>query len=221
LMAQLQHSVVACNLQGRILLYNERALRLSRALSRGTGELRGVELIGLGRSIHALIDAAAIEHALEVVEQRRARGDASSSARFVTTTPDGQLLQVNVAPVRADEEADGPATGYILMLDDITREQETQGRRDRMLGELTEASRASFAAIQAALDMLDYPDLQPSEREGFQAVLRQEVSRMGARLDRLAAEASADQRVRWPLQGMRGTDLLSAAARRIRAQAGQ
>ncbi|MGY0634846.1 exonuclease domain-containing protein [Luteimonas sp. A478] len=225
LMAQLHHAVVACNREGRILLYNERALRLSRALSRTPGQLQGVELIGLGRSIHALIDAAAIEHALEIVAQRHARGDAASAVRFVATTPGGHLLQVNAAPVHpvddtGVEATDAQATGYILMLDDITREQETQGRRDRILIELTEASRSSFAAIQAALDMLDYPDLQPAERENFQVVLRQEVAGMSARLDRLGAEASADQRVRWPLQGMRGIDLATAAAQRIRAHTG-
>src|SRR5690606_25106386 len=47
-----------------------------------------------------------------------------------------------------------------------------------------------------------------------------EVTRMGTRLDRLAAEASADQRVRWPLQRMLGADLLAAAARRISARTG-
>ena len=222
LMAQLQHSVVVCNLEGRILLYNERALRLSRALSQAPGELRGADLVGLGRSVHGLVDAGSMAHALEIVEQRLARGDAQASARFVTTTPGGRLLRVNLAPVRPDgEEGGGALSGYVLMLDDITREQETLGRRDRMLRELTEASRASFAAIQAALDMLDYPDLEAAERDGFQAVLRQEVTQMAARLDRLAAEASADQRVRWPLQGMRGSDLLAAAARRIQGEAGR
>lgn len=221
LMAQLQHSVVVCNLEGRILLYNERALRLSRALSQAQGELRGADLVGLGRSVHGLVDAGSMAHALEIVEQRLARGDAEASARFVTNAPGGRLLQVNLAPVRADGEDGGALGGYVLMLDDITREQEAQGRRDRMLRELTEASRASFAAIQAALDMLDYPDLQAAERDRFQAVLRQEVTQMAARLDRLAAEASADQRVRWPLQRMRGTDLLAAAVRRIRGGSGR
>lgn len=217
LMAQLQHSVVVCNAEGRILLYNERALRLSRELSQAPGALRGAELVGLGRPVHGLVDAGTIEKALEVVQQRRARGDASASARFVTNAPDGQLLRVNLAPVHRD---DGALGGYVMMLDDITREQEAQARRDRILRELTEASRASFAAIQAALDMLDYPDLEAAERDRFQSVLRQEVTQMGARLDRLAAEASADQRVRWPLQRMLGADLLGAAARRITTETG-
>lgn len=221
LMAQLQHSVLVCNREGRILLYNERALRLSRALSQAPGGQRGGELVGLGRSVHALVDAGSIRHGLEIAGQRQVRGgDGPASVRFVTATA-GRLLRVDLAPVHAEAEAGAPLSGYILLLDDITREQQSQGRRDGMLRELTEASRASFAAIQAALDMLDYPDLDAAERERFQAVLRQEVAQMALRLDRLAGEASADQRVRWPLQRMRGSELLGAAARRIEAGTGQ
>ena len=73
LMAELDQSVVVCNLDGRILLYNERARQLFRRLSRAPGG-GGAELIGLGRSIHGVIDRALIAHALETVEQRIARG---------------------------------------------------------------------------------------------------------------------------------------------------
>jgi len=217
LMAELQQSVVVCNLEGRILLYNDRALALSRALSRAPGALRGVELVGLGRSIHELVDAGPIAHALETVERRLARGETAISARFVTATPEGQLLRVGLAPVLSAETLGG----YVLLLDDITAEQEAEVRRDRLLVELTEASRASFAAMQAALDMLDYPDLEAADRERFQAVVRDEVTTMAGRLERLAGEAAADVGARWPLQEMQGTDLLAAAARRIEAESGQ
>ena len=72
LMAELDQSVVVCNLDGRILLYNERARQLFRRLSRAPAG--GAELIGLGRSIHGVIDRALIAHALETVEKRIARG---------------------------------------------------------------------------------------------------------------------------------------------------
>jgi len=221
LMAELQQCVIVCNREGRILLYNDRALALSRVLSKAPGPMRGIELIGLGRSIHGLIDTGPIAHALETVERRLARGEASVSARFVTATPEGHLLQVSMAPVRPAEGGDGALSGYVLLLDDITARQEAQTRNDRLLVELTEASRASVAAIQAALEMLDYPDLAPAEREPFQAVVRSEVTAMAARLDEVAGRAAADVMARWPLQEMQGTDLLAAAARRIEAETGR
>ena len=69
--------------------------------------------------------------------------------------------------------------------------------------------------------MLDYPDLEPAERERFHAVVRDEVDAMSARLAALAADASQDLLTRWPLQEMLGADLVTAAAQRIEAEAGQ
>ncbi|MDD2867441.1 exonuclease domain-containing protein [Neomegalonema sp.] len=213
LMAELQQSVVVCNLEGRILLYNGRARALTKRLSRSPGGAGGVELMGLGRSIHGVVDAARLDHARETVERRQARGEGAASARFVAATPEGRLLQVGMAPVRSGGE--GAMTGFVLMFDDVTEEHAAQIQRDRHLQGLIEASRSSFTSMQAALDTLDYPDLQPDEREQFQQVVRDEVGAMSARLETTAAEAARDARIRWPLQDMLGADLLSAAARRM------
>ncbi|MFG1378339.1 exonuclease domain-containing protein [Xanthobacter autotrophicus] len=221
LMAELEQSVVVLNLEGRILLYNARARALFRHLSQAPGGVAGAELIGLGRSIHAVIDRALIDHAREGIARRIARGDARASARFVTTTPLGHLIQVSLAPVRAAADDKGDVTGFVLLLDDITDEYEARSRQDSRWLDLSEASRASFASMQAALDMLDYPDLEPADRERFQAVVRDEVGAMSHRLTTLAADASHDMKTRWPLQDMLGADLAAAAAQRIAAETGQ
>ncbi len=224
LMAELEQSVVVLNLEGRILLYNARARTLFRRLFRTAGTAEGVSAdpIGLGRSIHTVIDRALMDHARETVERLMGRGEARPSARFVTTTPLGHLVRVLLAPVRA--EAGGAVTGqqitgFVLLLDDITDEYEARARQDRTLIDLNESARASLAAMQAALDMLDYPDLDASDRERFQAVVRDEVMGLGTRLS-LAADASSDMGSRWPLQDMLGADLAAAAARRIAADTG-
>lgn len=213
LMAELQQAVVVLNLDGRILLYNARARALSTRIAQGPGGAGGAGIIGLGRSIHAVVDAARIAHARESVERHVARGDTEAAARFVTITSRGHLLQVQLAPVRA---ADGAAiAGFVLLLDDITDAYEAEARRDRHWLDLAEASRAALASIQAALDMLDYPDLDPADRERFQAVVREEAGALGERLAGLAHEAARDMRSRWPLQDMLGADLAAAVARRI------
>lgn len=224
LMAELEQSVVVLNLEGRILLYNARARTLFRRLFRtpGTGESVSADPIGLGRSIHTVIDRALIDHARERVERLMGRGEARPSARFVTTTPLGHLVRVLLAPVRA--EAGGAVTGqqitgFVLLLDDITDEYEARARQDRTLIDLSESARASLAAMQAALDMLDYPDLDAPDRERFQAVVRDEVTGLGTRLS-LAAESTSFTGARWPLQDMLGADLAAAAARRIAADTG-
>lgn len=219
LMAELDQSVVVCARDGRVLLYNERARQLFRRLSPAPPGMAGAELIGLGRSIHGVIDPALIAHAVETIEHRLTRGE-PPSARFVTSTPVGHLLRVNLAPVRPAGEETG-LSGFVLLFDDITDAYEADTQRDRQSLALTESSRASLANIQAALDMLDYPDLDAAARGRFQTVVRDEVTSLGARLTRFAASASDGLMTRWPLQEMRGADLLAAAQRRIAADHGQ
>ncbi len=215
LMAELTQSVVVCNLDGRILLYNRRARLQLRALSASPSAADGAELIGLGRSIYALLDRALIAHAIESVQQRLARGAAHPSAQFVTGTRAGALLRVQLAPVRV---AGGDALeGFVLMLDNITRDFAGQAERDQLLHTLGEGSRASLGNVQAALEMLDFPDLDAPTRERFMAVVRDEVRAMSARVQELATHSAQTMKTRWPLEDMRGDDLLAAACRRIEA----
>src|SRR4029450_11063361 len=86
LMAELSQSVVVCNLDGRILLYNNRARLQFRALSSAPQLADGGGLIGLGLSIYAVFDRQLVAHALERVQQRLQRGAANPSAQFITGT---------------------------------------------------------------------------------------------------------------------------------------
>ena len=224
LMAELTQSVVVCNLDGRILLYNSRARLQFRALSQAPNLADGAELIGIGRSIYAVFDRQLVAHALESVHQRLGRGAANPSAQFVTTTRSGQLLRVQMAPVRESEGAarDGAdVSGFVLMLDNVTRNFEEESLRDQLLHGLTERSRSSLANIQAAVDMLSLPDLETHMHERFLTVVRDEVQAMGQRITDLAARTAEGIKTRWPLEEMQGADLMLAAQRRIEAHSGR
>ncbi len=253
LMSELTQSVVVCNLDGRILLYNSRARLQFRALSDAPGVAGGGELIGLGRSIYAVFERNLIAHALETIQQRLKRGVAQPQANFVTTTRAGQLLRVQMAPVlsvvkpasalhdESDVEAANSAagtevdsgaektrqielertqTGFILMLDNITRNFETESRRDQMLHNLTEGNRAALANVRAAAEMLEYGDLPDEMRDRFRGVIRDEVQGMSKRLNETADEFADALKVRWPLEEMLGADLVAAAQRRIEQRIG-
>jgi DNA polymerase-3 subunit epsilon len=222
LMAELTQSVVVCNLDGRILLYNSRARTQFRALSSAPTLADGAELIGLGRSIYAVFDRALVAHALESVQQRLERGAAHPSAQFVTSTRAGQLLRVQMAPVRAITEAasDTALNGFVLMLDNITRDFADESERDHLLQALTEGSRASLGNLQAAVEMLEYEDVDAAARERFQGVIRDEVRTMSQRIQQLASHTTQTMKTRWPLEDMLGADLVAAACRRIQTQLG-
>jgi len=221
LMSELALSVVVCNLDGRVLLYNNRARLQFKALSSAPQVAEGADLIGLGRSIYNVFDRALVAHALERIQQRLKRGAASPSAQFVTVTARGQLLRAQMAPVRDGSAADAPLAGFVLLLENITRDYERDSAQDRALQAYTEAGRASLASVQAALELLDTPDLEPAMRQRFLAVVREEVQSLGVRITALAEHSAADVKTRWPLEEMLGADLLAAAQRRIEAAGAQ
>ncbi len=223
LMSELSQSVVVCNLDGRILLYNNRARLQFKALVEESQSAQGGGLIGLGRSIFAILDRHLITHALENIQHRLTRGSRQPVANFVTTSRAGQLIRVQMAPVLgAARDAAAPAegeraiAGYVLMLDNITRNFEMESRRDALLQSLTEGSRAALGNIRAAVEnLLDYPDMEPEQRDRFVGIVRDEVQAMGQRLDRTVTEFADALKARWPLEDMLGEDLVAAAQRRI------
>ncbi len=215
LMSELTQSVVVCNLDGRVLLYNQRARYQFRALSDAPQLADGAELIGLGRSIYAVFDRQLVAHALEKIQQRLARGAATPSAQFVTTTRSGQLLRAQMAPVRDGSADPTQLDGFVLMLDNITREYEHDSAQDQLLLGLTESTRASLGNMQAALEVLEDPQLDPAARGRFGAVVRDEVRAMAERIHELSARSAQETKTRWPLEEMLGADLVAAAQRRM------
>ncbi|MBS0347046.1 MAG: DNA polymerase III subunit epsilon [Proteobacteria bacterium] len=222
LMSELSQSVVVCNLDGRILLYNNRARLQFKAMSDTPTAAGGGEIIGLGRSIYLVFERSLITHALESIQERIRRRSAQPVANFVTTTRAGQLLRVQMAPVLGSGEAEGePAmSGFVLMLDNITRNFEVETRRDQMLHTLTEGSRSSLANLRAAAEMLEYPDLDAELKDRFLKVIRDEVQGMSTRLDETANAFADSLKTRWPLDEMLGADLIAAAQRRIEKKLG-
>ena len=122
--------------------------------------------------------AALVAHALESIRQRLERGAAHPSAQFVTSTQAGQLLRVQMAPVRAiapalASPAQGPRSrsrapattaaagvtlnGFVLMLDNITRDFADESQRDRLLHGLTESSRASLGTCRPRSRCSSFP----------------------------------------------------------------
>ena len=216
LMGELTQSVVVCNLDGRILLYNNRArLQFRTILGASAG---GGEVLGIGRSIYSVFDRELLSHALESIQQGMRKKIDQPVANFVTTTKSGQLLRVQMAAVVGTGATEGerPLTGYLLMLDNITVVFEKESKRDALLQSLTEGNRAALASVRAASDMLiDIPDMNADERARFLSVIRDETYRMTDRISSASTEFVDALKARWPLEEMRGADLIAAAARRI------
>ena len=220
LMSELAQSVLMCNVEGRILLYNARAMQLLRKpLDSAADTGKAVSLVGLGRSVFAIFDRNLIVHALESIQDRMREGVRHPVANFVTTAPGGQLVRVQLAPVQgaaAAGEAPGAIDGFVLMLDNITRRIEPGTRRDQLLHALTQGTRAPLANMRAAVETIAaFPDMERSAQERFIGIIGEEARNLSTRLDTSVRDFADSLRTEWPLEDMRGADLIAAARRRI------
>lgn len=174
LMAQLTVAVLVCNHEGRILLYNEAARDL----------LGEASPVGIGRSVFGVVDRGLVTHA----QDRLASG--AEQVYTASSLHGDRLLRVRVTPVNGPGAGAADSSGFVLVLDDLTRQVRAGDERSRLLRELTEATRATLGSIRAAAEsMLDYPTLSGEERQAFLEIVRDEAGRLGDRVEEVAAAA--------------------------------
>ena len=233
LMSELSQSVLVCNIEGCVLLYNQRALQLL-GTSRSPEDERDAGIaFGLGRSLFGVMDRNVVLHALEDIQERLKHGDARPVFHFVTALAGGRLIRAQMAPVlaiAADEgvhaagaaAGSGPRiSGYVLTLEDIQRSVEIAGRHNRLLQSLTEGTRASLANIRAAIETMHaFPDLQPARRQEFERVIHDEAQALSQRLDTTIFEYADCVRAEWPLETTLARDLIAAIQRSIETRLG-
>jgi DNA polymerase-3 subunit epsilon len=223
LVADLPLPVVVCNLDGRILLYNNRARLQARAL---VPDLHSAgAAIGLGRSIYGVFDRSLISHSLETLQHRLEREGSQPLAHFITTTRAGQLIRVQMAPVIASaaggEGADATPQrligGYVLVLENITRMLESGVQCDRTVQVLADDTRAALAGIRGSLQSLRASS-DPEHTQAVADAIQDEVQILTVRLNQSAQEYARTLVSRWPLEEMLGTDLVMAVSRRIESR---
>ncbi|MDZ7813116.1 MAG: 3'-5' exonuclease [Ideonella sp.] len=225
LMAELQQSVVVCNAEGRVLLFNQRARMQFKALSTAPSLAGGAELLGLGRSIYSALDRRLIAHALENIQARLHKGAASPTAQFVTTSRSGQLLRVLVTPVKEGQSSAKPEasaegsklSGFMLMLDNVTRDFERDTQRDQLWLGLTDSSRAGLNTLKSQIEALAQAASSETHRAQVLASMQEVVSTLSEKMRDATTQANAGIQTRWPLENMLGSDFLQACERRLTA----
>jgi DNA polymerase-3 subunit epsilon len=107
-------------------------------------------------------------------------------------------------------------TGYVLTIENITRNFEREAERDQALQALTDGNRAALGNIRAAVEtLLDSPEMEADYRERFTRVIADESTAMSQRLEATMNRFADALKTRWPLEDVLAVDILAAAARRI------
>ena len=210
LMSELTLAVLVCNVDGRIILYNDAATRVLGEAERASG------LVGLGRSIFGIVDRSVVNHAIDRIRPAADGSAGESAVRLTAAAARGQLLRVGLAPV---SDHGGELTGFVLTLEDVTRGAEISGRRDVLLKSLTEGTSASVGTIRAAVEsMLDYPEMEGAERQRFTAIIRDEAVGLSTLVEDALRESAGDLSSEWPLEDMLGRDLVAAVQRSLESE---
>lgn len=208
----LRQGVVVCDQQGRIMLYNPAA----RVILGDHPEL------GLCRSLYGILARAPLEHSLELLRHQRdggnaddAPGNEEANTEFVCATLDqGRLLHCRLALLPASHLLQ---SAFVLTFDDITRELQGIAEREHRLHRALEALRAPLASMRAATDSLNQrADMDPAQRQAFEALVDREARTLGDRFQQLAAEAQRFVSTPWVMADLYTTDLLGSVLRRSR-----
>lgn len=161
LMSELPHGVVVCNTDGQVLLYNQQAhllFNIQRDFVAEGQQLRGI--LGLGRSVFSILDRDPIVHALELLHRNFEAGQSSLVSNFMMTLRNGLCLRVNMAPVFLELEKRKRLTGFVLTLEDMTKQIEADIRRDELIQSLTDDLQVSLQKIRSSIStILNQPRL--------------------------------------------------------------
>jgi DNA polymerase-3 subunit epsilon len=214
IMAELPEGVLICNTEGRILLYNNRARQLlirfaalpkdsANDVSPSTGS---APYLGLGRSVYSVIDRHLIAHALDQIGVKLRENNPEVASYFVVPGADDRLLRVEAVPVL---DAKRQFSGLILILNDITRQLETDSHLNLALQSFTRGVRASLAGIRSAIEtIIEFPQMEARQLEALKGIIHKESLIMGEILESKLPTNDRGSFSQWPLITMTASDLV-------------
>jgi len=216
LMSELSEGVLLCNVEGRILLYNERTKTLFGPAAQAPGARQG--LVGLGRSVFGLLDRDQVAHALDKLQFSLDQGVEFPATRFITNAMSGALIKVQMAPFLS---AGGPIAGMVLTLEDVTELMDREAQRRSLLQAFAAGVRAPVASLRAAAEnLVSFPEMNEARRVQFTEIVAAESRRVSAMINDALSEYADALKAGLALEDMRAADLLSVARRRIEAMLG-
>ncbi len=173
LMSEMPHGVLVCNTDGQILLYNRKAQQMfsrGQAAEDEQGQLQGI--LGLGRSVFAILKRDPIVHALELLHTMFAARQSKPVSSFMMSVQGSDYLRVNMAPVFLEEAESKRITGFVLTLEDMTRQIEADTRRDILIQSLTDDLRGTLSKIRTSIStILNQPRLDHEQLHGYRKII--------------------------------------------------
>ncbi len=188
LMSELPHGVIVCNTDGQVLLYNQQAQELFKENPTAT-EAPAQGILGLGRSIFSLLDRDPIVHGLEMLHKCHTSGRTKMVNHSMITLHTGLCLRVNMAPVFTEQNNVKTISGYVLTLEDMTHQIESDSRRDMLIQSLIDEQQKDLEDIRDSItNILSRPKLDQEELYNY----RKKIDNASQSLQKKVSEARAN-----------------------------
>jgi DNA polymerase-3 subunit epsilon len=213
LMSELPSGVLVCNGDGQVLLYNPQAQRMLQQSGR---------LIGLGRSLFNVLEREPVIHALDILSQAVRQGQKTPTTDFLVTTQSESCLRIHMAPLFDEQEPKCRIiTGFVLAIEDMTRQIEADLQGDQLLQTLTETMNFSTLEIREAIStILSEPDLSHEELTRHRLIIDRASLAMEDQLQHARAEYARFQSARTKAENVLGTDLVELIAKHMSQRLG-
>lgn len=201
----LPQAIIACNARGEILLYNKQVITILKL--KKDNDLFSF----LGQKITSLIDKNLIEHTLDEINERLKKNVLDTISYFIFKVHQ-QTIQAGVTPLL---DSAGHFKGFILILDDITRQNNIDKKMETILHSLAKDARSPIASIRAAIEaMREFPRMDQTRQEKFKEIIHNESLALSHILNDVSETYSGLTGIKESIESIPAFSLLETIARR-------
>ena len=190
ILREIREGVIVCAPDGRIRLYNRSAREL----------LANEPALGLGRNINEVLSEGPVRHTLQLLGDEATGEAPQGDADLVCTSASGdRLLRCRLAKL---DLADPDTDGFVMTLQDISRETQEGLKREKRLREAVERLRNPLTALGSASESLQLAQRAElhDDAQRFGQIMAQESQRLTKDFLALTRETTAMVTETWRME---------------------
>ena len=203
--ANLPLGIIVCNARGEILLYNK-PVNVILKLEEDHGSFPFS-----GQMVTALIDKNLIEHTLDEINERLKKNVLDTASYFIFRVHQN-TVRSRVTPMLNPA---GQFKGFVLILEDITRQNEIDKKMEATLHSLAKNARSPIASIRAAIEtIMDYPGMDQARQDKFKEIIYNESLALSNILNEVSENYTSLTGIQQSMETIPAADFFETIARR-------